>query len=314
MDWYRRYHGTCADPKIRLVARAAKVPTPYAIAAWDAVLEHASAHDDRGSVEGMSVDLLAVTIDCDEDEAARLLAAFTSRQMLIGGRVAAWEKRQSPSDSSTERTRKWRERRKAEASGAERDATRDAGDVVTERHGDVTETPGDVKCDDVTGRVEQNRVDKILSPPPAVGPPSQAAPVRPAPAAETDPELPLADEPPEPVPKRKAAAAHGTRLHPQWEPDEDDVAYARQWGFVNGQLNRVTEQFRNHWLGEAGQRARKADWHATWRKWIVREAERLGPARAAAPNGQAGHATRRDERPGPLTAAVGNIMSRRGLA
>jgi hypothetical protein len=116
MDWYRRYHGTCADPKMRLVARSAGVPTPFAIAAWDAVLEHASAHEERGSVQGLNGELLAVTIDCSDEEGERLLTAFRKRGMINAlDRVAAWDKRQPSDPTAAERMKRYRERKKAAA-------------------------------------------------------------------------------------------------------------------------------------------------------------------------------------------------------
>lgn len=115
MDWYRRYHGTCADPKLRLVARTAKVPTPFAIAAWDACLEYASDRDDgRGSMEGYSAELMAVTIDIETEEAERLLAAFYHRGLILAdGTVKAWSKRQPNDPTAAERMRRHREKKRS---------------------------------------------------------------------------------------------------------------------------------------------------------------------------------------------------------
>jgi hypothetical protein len=109
MNWYRRYHGTCADPKFRLIARNTGIPTPFAIAAWDAVLETASANeDDRGGINGLDAEMLAMTIDCSEEQATALLAEFVRRGMIMNGRVAKWENRQRRSDNSAERVRRHR--------------------------------------------------------------------------------------------------------------------------------------------------------------------------------------------------------------
>lgn len=126
MDWYRRYHGTCADPKLRLVARTAKVPTPFAIAAWDACLEYASDRDDgRGSMEGYSAELMAVTIDIETEEAERLLAAFYHRGLILAdGTVKAWSKRQPNDPTAAERMRRHREKKRSggESGGSKADA------------------------------------------------------------------------------------------------------------------------------------------------------------------------------------------------
>lgn len=141
MDWYRRYHGTCADPKLRLVARTAKVPTPFAIAAWDACLEFASDRDDeRGSIAGFSAELLAVTIDIETEDAERLLAAFRLRGMILADdTVKAWSKRQPNDPTAAERMRRYREKKRSggESGGSE------AGNSPKTATGDVTVTPID---------------------------------------------------------------------------------------------------------------------------------------------------------------------------
>lgn len=181
MDWYRRYHGTCADPKFRLVARSAGVPTPFVICAWDAVLEHASGHVDRGSTDGLTAELLAITIDIAEEQAAAILAQFEKRGMVLDGKVAAWERRQKSSDASAERTRRYRDRQRAKANdpATEHDVTVcDVTASVTNNACDVTdacdvtavtepsEPPSSpLKLPPISPR-DQNRTDK----PPAAHP------------------------------------------------------------------------------------------------------------------------------------------------
>jgi hypothetical protein len=160
MDWYRRYHGTCADPKFRLAARGAGVPTPFAISAWDAILEHASAHDERGCIGGLTAELLAMTVDIAEAEAERLLAEFARRGMLADDRVASWEKRQRASDDSAARVRKHRQ--KAVVTEPE-EANGNGSCNVTNGTGNVTSQEGN----DTYPRErasEQNRAEQIVPP------------------------------------------------------------------------------------------------------------------------------------------------------
>jgi hypothetical protein len=121
MDWYRRYHGTCRDEKLELAANEADLPRPYAIAGWDGILEFASQHDARGSIEGMDARRLAVMIGCRIDEAERLISAFRTQGMIDGSSVVKWKDRQFQSDTSTERSRRHREKTKTIA--VETDAT-----------------------------------------------------------------------------------------------------------------------------------------------------------------------------------------------
>lgn len=64
-----------------------------------------------------------------------------------------------------------------------------------------------------------------------------------------------------------SGSAHGTRIPAGWEPSEDSVAYARQFGL---DPRAILEEFRDYWLAAAGAKGRKADWQATWRTWCRR--------------------------------------------
>jgi hypothetical protein len=61
----------------------------------------------------------------------------------------------------------------------------------------------------------------------------------------------------------------GTRLPADWQPDEALRRYASQHGFTGVGLSREIEKFRNYWLAKPGKDARKLDWSATWRTWIL---------------------------------------------
>jgi hypothetical protein len=58
--------------------------------------------------------------------------------------------------------------------------------------------------------------------------------------------------------------ARGSRLPPDWSPGEDLVAWATERG-IDARAPSVLDEFRDHWLGVAGAKGRKADWDATYR-------------------------------------------------
>lgn len=93
-DWFRSWHGAPTDPKWRTVARRAAVPTHVAIAVAWALMDHASQHGDRGSVEGFDCEVIGDFIDADPDQVRAVLAAMTDKNVLEDGRFRAWEKRQ----------------------------------------------------------------------------------------------------------------------------------------------------------------------------------------------------------------------------
>lgn len=68
------------------------------------------------------------------------------------------------------------------------------------------------------------------------------------------------------------AALRATRLPADWQPTADLVAYAAERGL---DVRAVTENFRDYWMARAGEKGRKADWPATWRMWVRRDAERV---------------------------------------
>lgn len=61
----------------------------------------------------------------------------------------------------------------------------------------------------------------------------------------------------------------GTRLSPEWYPDEDLFLWGRE-NFPNLNLEHHTECFRDYWLA-ASKNAVKKDWNAAWRHWIRKE-------------------------------------------
>lgn len=73
----------------------------------------------------------------------------------------------------------------------------------------------------------------------------------------------------------RSRVAH--RLPPSWQPKPlgegtgaAEAADRRGDKWVAGQL----ERFRNHWFSASGANARKADWDAAWRNWLVSGDER----------------------------------------
>lgn len=81
-------------------------------------------------------------------------------------------------------------------------------------------------------------------------------------------------EPPASIPAA-SQATRATRIPDDFRPDEK----MREW-FRDNNLGAVIdgavehEKFMDYWRAEAGARARKLDWPATWRRWMRTAAER----------------------------------------
>jgi uncharacterized protein YdaU (DUF1376 family) len=80
---------------------------------------------------------------------------------------------------------------------------------------------------------------------------------------------------PEPYPdivKREAKASPkktaGSRLPDDWFLPQDWGEWALSQGMSRDHIKAEADRFADYWRSTAGQKARKADWLATWRNWI----------------------------------------------
>jgi hypothetical protein len=65
-----------------------------------------------------------------------------------------------------------------------------------------------------------------------------------------------------------------TRLPNEWKPTQEHWDAAIK---INSELapklNLIAEKFKNYWVSKSGKDATKMDWMATWKNWVIREAE-----------------------------------------
>jgi len=84
-----------------------------AVAAWHLILENACALNDSGRIEVSPLRIAAAL--CEPLAAIEMLhSSFAALGLIAGSHVVAWKRRQYESDSSTERSRRHRARKKAE--------------------------------------------------------------------------------------------------------------------------------------------------------------------------------------------------------
>lgn len=137
--WYRAYEGTVTDAKLAEAAAVADVSRAVSIAAWHALLENCATINNCGSYE-MTPRRVAVILFEPPESIERLFAAYAEIGLINNGTVLSWRKRQHESDSSAERTRKWREKKRQETpecDGGDGDETsRDAPEAETETEGE----------------------------------------------------------------------------------------------------------------------------------------------------------------------------------
>jgi hypothetical protein len=66
----------------------------------------------------------------------------------------------------------------------------------------------------------------------------------------------------------------GTRLEPDWKPNDDDLAWQRAHGISDTLARREQPRFVDYWIAKPGRDGIKLDWSATWRNWLRRTIER----------------------------------------
>lgn len=109
--WYRTYVGTVSDDKLAEAAVVACCTLSVAIAVWHSLLESAAATQDGGRFE-TTPRRVAATLHEPERAIQATFDAMSEIGMIEGDVITAWTRRQHESDSSTERSRKLRERRR----------------------------------------------------------------------------------------------------------------------------------------------------------------------------------------------------------
>src|SRR5690348_15817540 len=127
--WYRAYEGTVTDAKLAEPAAIADVSRAVSIAAWHCLLESATAVNNCGSYE-TNPRRVSSTL-CELQAAVEaIFTSYAEIERCCEGVILSWKKRQHESDSSTERTRKWREKKAQETAkcdgGDDDETSRDA--------------------------------------------------------------------------------------------------------------------------------------------------------------------------------------------
>jgi len=147
--WFRHYAGMVRDDKLVRASIKSKQSIERVVWVWSAILESAAELDDGGRYE-IDHDEMARFLRCSASKLKDIEGALAALSRVSGNVVENWNSRQFKSDKSAERTRDYRNRRKASISDDE-PASRDAGnnkadrrsdDAVTsqERHRDAPET------------------------------------------------------------------------------------------------------------------------------------------------------------------------------
>lgn len=154
-NWFKLHHGITSNSKWPLIARKTGTSVGVVVSVWVAILEHASQQEDRGDVLNFSCEEFDCCYGYEDGTCQKIFDALSDRGLISEGYVTHWEERQSLPEresqamSSTERSRKHREKMKQEAEALQRNAT------------DATKcNDGNVARNDATHREDKIREDK----------------------------------------------------------------------------------------------------------------------------------------------------------
>lgn len=100
MHWFRWYHGSTNDSKLRRIAHETNTSAANVIAVWVTLLEQASECVERGSVHRWNVEDTAFTLGIPTETVAQIYAAMQGK-VLTGQQVTHWSDRQPKREKHT---------------------------------------------------------------------------------------------------------------------------------------------------------------------------------------------------------------------
>jgi hypothetical protein len=84
-----------------------------------------------------------------------------------------------------------------------------------------------------------------------------------------------------------AAPKKGTRLQPDWMPNQSTVdAIKEETNATKDELTQQHRRFIDYWIAKAGKDGVKLDWDATWRNWMRNANQRGEIGRTTTPTGK----------------------------
>jgi hypothetical protein len=258
--WLKLWNEAPTDPKWLAVAEVAGTSPSVAWHTFSCAMtfsnEQLSRGKQRGSITGFNLQVVAAFCRVTVDEIQRVIQAFRDMRILIGDQIASWKKRQ---DEKLPKPR---------SPGAERTARSRAAAAARAAQEELKLEP---------------RATPIKPAEPAVTAPLEALHPTVTSAADTDSVISEAiaseREPPKAevvqIDDHRKVRASGSgerksRISPDWQPDEQDYAYAIGKGYDLGWVAWEAERFRDHHLKNG---SRFADWNAAWRTWVQRAAD-----------------------------------------
>ncbi|MBY0355784.1 MAG: hypothetical protein K2Q12_08680 [Rickettsiales bacterium] len=159
IEWYRVYHGMPEDAKLKVVAKRCGHLMTHVVTVWLCVLDAASRHKTRGTVQ-VDSEQIAVVQDIPQKTVEDILRTFYEKGMIDQKhRLTGWDKRQYA--TSTERSQKARADKQRDATpcnAMQRDAA-DGNAVQRKNSKNDPDTESRVQIADAENRSADSRPD-----------------------------------------------------------------------------------------------------------------------------------------------------------
>lgn len=159
IEWYRVYHGMPEDAKLKVVAKRCGHLMTHVVTVWLCVLDAASRHKTRGTVQ-VDSEQIAVVQDIPQKTVEDILRTFYEKGMIDAKhRLTGWDKRQYA--TSTERSQKSRADKQHDATpcnAMQRDAA-DGNAVQRKNSKNDPDTESRVQIADAENRSADSRPD-----------------------------------------------------------------------------------------------------------------------------------------------------------
>jgi hypothetical protein len=113
MLWFKIHHGFNSDPKFGFIANSLKISRAVLNAIILDILEYASKHDERGSIEGYDEESSAYNLGISAKVISNALQSLRYKGFVTDNKITHWEMYQSPVDkTNAERQARFRELKK----------------------------------------------------------------------------------------------------------------------------------------------------------------------------------------------------------
>ena len=155
IQWWRSWHGAPMDNKWPVIALRSGVKVGIVSAIAWALMDYASQHKERGSIEGFDTEVYAVYSGFTEDEIKAVIKAMEDKGIISDNHLTNWEKRQPQrEDNSAERVTQWREKqRSVTQSNAEKMQEERRGD--SDKDTDTEEIDASPAFEKIRSHIEQ---------------------------------------------------------------------------------------------------------------------------------------------------------------